>query len=57
MRKPAPTLATRVEELETTRELPLKAPETPPLPLPLPRNSASVRIKEALLRWLEQEMM
>ncbi len=57
MRKPAPTLATRVEELETTRELPLKAPETPPLPLPLPRNSASDRIKEVLLRWLEQEMM
>ncbi len=57
MRKPAPTPATRVEEVETTRELPLKVPESPPLPLPLPRNRASDRIKEALLRWLEQEMV
>ena len=56
MRKPAPSLATRVEEVEMTRELPLKAPETPPMPLPLPRNRASDRIKEALLRWFEQEM-
>lgn len=55
MRKPAPSLATRVEEVES-RELVLKAPEAPPQPLPLPRNRASDRIKEALLRWLEKEM-
>ncbi len=55
MRNPAQSMATRVEDVKT-RELPLKAPETPPHPLPLPRNRASDRIKEALLRWLEQEM-
>ncbi len=56
MRKTARSLAPGVEDVEETRELPLRAPETPPLPFPLPRNRASDRIKEALLRWLEQEM-
>lgn len=54
MPKPAPSVATRVEV--ESRELLLKAPEVPPQPLPLPRNRASDRIKEALLRWLEKEM-
>jgi hypothetical protein len=55
MHKQATSLGTRTAE-EDSRELVLKAPETPPQPLPLPRSRASDRIKAALLRWLEQEM-
>jgi hypothetical protein len=55
MRKPLPSLSTRTEEF-APRELPLPAaPETPPLRTPQERRPAD-RIKEALLRWLEEEM-
>ncbi len=56
MHKPATSLATTRAAEENARELVLKAPETPPQPLPLPRSRTSDRIKAALLRWLEQEM-
>jgi hypothetical protein len=54
MRKPQRTLATRSEEVWPP-ELPLPAPAVPPL-APLPARRPSDRIKEALLRWLEEEL-
>ena len=55
MRKPAPSLSTRTEEF-VPRELPLRAPQEPPRPLPAPEPRAADRIKDALLRWLEEEL-
>ncbi len=55
MRKPMPSLSTRTEEF-TPRELPLRAPADPPPPSPAPERAAADRIKEALLRWLEEEL-
>ncbi|BDG06691.1 hypothetical protein [Anaeromyxobacter oryzae] len=55
MRKTVPSLSTRTEEF-APRELPLEAPKTPQLPLPRPENRTADRIKDALLRWLEEEM-
>ena len=55
MRKPSVSLSTRTEEF-TPRELPLEVPENPPLQRPRPPRGAADRIKEALLRWLEEEM-
>jgi hypothetical protein len=55
MRKSMPSLSTRTQEF-APRELPLKAPDAPPLPIPPQQNRASDRIKDALLRWLEEEM-
>ncbi len=54
MRKPQPSLSTRTEEF-TPRELPLPAPATPP-PRVVPDRRPADRIKEALLRWLEEEL-
>lgn len=54
MRKTAKSLATRAEQAPPP-ELPLRVPEAPP-PAPLPRNRTSDRIKDALLRWLEEEL-
>ncbi|GAO02790.1 hypothetical protein [Anaeromyxobacter sp. PSR-1] len=54
MRKTAQLLATRTEQAPPP-ELPLRAPEAPP-PAPLPRNRPADRIKDALLRWLEEEL-
>jgi hypothetical protein len=54
MRKPLPSLSTRTEEF-APRELPLPAPAAPPPPSLAERRPAD-RIKEALLRWLEEEM-
>ncbi len=55
MRKPAISLSTRTEEL-APRELPLRASQEPPRPLPRTEPRAADRIKDALLRWLEEEL-
>lgn len=56
MRKTLPSISTRTQEF-TPRELPLSpASPEPPRRTPAPRSAASDRIKEALLRWLEEEM-
>ena len=49
------SISTRTEEF-TPRELPLKVPENPPRQAPRPPRRPADRIKEALLRWLEEEM-
>jgi hypothetical protein len=54
MRKPQPSLSTRTEEFAPA-ELPLPAPAAPP-PAPLPHRRPADKIKEALLRWLEEEL-
>jgi hypothetical protein len=54
MRKTLPSLSTRTEEF-SPRELPLPAPSAPPPALVREQRPAD-RIKEALLRWLEEEM-
>ena len=54
MRKPQTVVTTRT--LETSRrELPLAAPDVPPPPT-VPERRPADRIKDALLRWLEEEM-
>jgi hypothetical protein len=55
MRKPVPSLSTRTEEF-TPRELPLPEPSVPPPQASLPERRPADRIKDALLRWLEEEM-
>jgi hypothetical protein len=55
MRKPLPSLSTRTEEF-VPRELPLPAPSAPPPKLILPERRPAERIKDALLRWLEEEL-
>ncbi len=55
MRKPATSLSTRTDEF-TPCELPLRAPADPPKPPPLQERPAAGRIKDALLRWLEEEL-
>ncbi len=55
MRKPVPSLSTRTQEF-TPRELPLSGASDPPRPAPgLERRSASP-IKDAIIRWLEEEL-
>jgi hypothetical protein len=54
MRKPQPSQVTRTEELSIP-DLPLRMPAVPP-PLPLPERHPADKIKEALLRWLEEEL-
>ena len=54
MRKPLPSLSTRTEEF-TPRELPLPTPADPPRATIRERRPAD-RIKDALLRWLEEEL-
>ncbi len=54
MRKPKPSRITRSEELAHV-ELPLPAPSVPP-PAPLPDRRPADKIKEALQRWLEEEL-
>jgi hypothetical protein len=53
MRKPQPSPSIRAEELARA-ELPLPAPTLPPPTLPVRRPAD--KIKEALLRWLEEEL-
>jgi hypothetical protein len=55
MRKPLPSISTRTEEF-TPRDLPLRPPSGPPPARIRPERRASDRIKEALLRWLEEEL-
>lgn len=55
MRKPASTLVTVRTEEPAPRHLELPAPSVPPPTEIHPRRPAD-RIKEALLRWLEEEM-
>jgi hypothetical protein len=55
MRKLSVSLSTRTQEF-TPRELPLEVPENPPPQTRRPPRRAADRIKEALLRWLEEEM-
>ena len=55
MRKTLPSCSTRTEEF-APRELPLKPVEDPPRAAPRPQNRTADRIKDALLRWLEEEL-
>jgi hypothetical protein len=55
MRKPLPSLSTQTEEFKP-QELALRAPSAPPPPLVVREQRPADRIKEALLRWLEEEM-
>jgi hypothetical protein len=55
MRKPLPSLSTRTEEL-APRELPLEGMAEPLVPELLPERRPADRIKDALLRWLEEEL-
>ncbi len=51
--------STRTQTSEPPRpaHLPLEAqPEDPPPPAPLPRLGPAAHIREALLRWLEEDM-
>lgn len=55
MPKPLASLSTRTEEF-TPRDLPLRQPQDPPRrPFPLERPPAG-RIKDAIIRWLEEEL-
>lgn len=49
------SVSTRTQEF-TPRELPLRVPEHPRREAPRTPKRASDRIKEALMRWLEEEM-
>jgi hypothetical protein len=56
MRKPSPSVSTRTQDF-TPRELPLlKRPEPPPPRAEPSGRPPADRIKEALLRWLEEEL-
>jgi hypothetical protein len=55
MRKPQPSLFTKTEEF-TPPELPLRQPLDRPIPPPFREQGATDRIREALLRWLEEEL-
>jgi hypothetical protein len=55
MRKTLPSLSTRTEEF-TPHELPLPAPAGPPPLIAERERRPADRIKEALLRWLEEEL-
>ena len=55
MRKPAVSISTRTREF-TPRELPLLKPSESPPRAQLPERLPAERIKDALLRWLEEEL-
>jgi len=55
MRKPSPSISTRTSEF-TPLELPLRRPSDPPPRAELRERPPADRIKEALLRWLEEEL-
>jgi hypothetical protein len=55
MRKPGPSLSTRTEEF-TPQELTLPEPTISPPPPIVREQRPADRIKEALLRWLDEEM-
>jgi hypothetical protein len=55
MRQPRPSLFTKSQEF-TPPELPLQQPPDRPIPTPCREPHAAERIKDALMRWLEEEM-
>ena len=55
MSKPLVSITTRTAEF-TPRELPLRVTPEEPAPTPVPERRPADRIKEALLRWLEEEL-
>ncbi len=56
MQKPRPSVSTRTEEF-TPRELPLGESAHPKRPAaPYDVNPSSERIRDALRRWLEEEL-
>jgi hypothetical protein len=55
MRKPLPSHSTRTAEF-TPRDLPLPASDHAAPPSAVPERRPADRIKEALLRWLEEEL-
>jgi hypothetical protein len=55
MAKPLPSLSTRTQEF-TPRELPLSAASEAPRPAPRPYRPPAGRIKDAIIRWLEEEL-
>ncbi len=56
MRKPSPSISMRTQEFSPL-ELPLLRPSAPPPPrVELPERPPAERIKDALLRWLEEEL-
>ncbi len=55
MRKPLPSISTRTREF-TPLELPLLRPPERPPRAALPERPPADRIKDALLRWLEEEL-
>lgn len=56
MPSPLPSISTRTEEF-TPRELPLREAREPlPPQAALPERHPAERIKDALLRWLEEEL-
>jgi hypothetical protein len=55
MRKPSLSISTRTREFAPL-ELPLLKPSDPPPRAELRERAPADRIKEALLRWLEEEL-
>jgi hypothetical protein len=55
MRQAHSAVVTRILEQEF-RDLPLRPTPEPARPTPAPSRRTSDRIRDALLRWLEQEM-
>lgn len=55
MAKPLVSITTRTREF-TPRELPLRVTPDEPTPTPAPARRPADRIKEAVLRWLEEEL-
>jgi hypothetical protein len=55
MPKPLPSISTRTEAF-TPRDLPLRQPEDPPRRAFPPERRPADRIKEAVIRWLEEEL-
>jgi len=55
MRNPLPAITTRTED-RAERELPLRPVRESPRPTAIPERRPADRIKDALLRWLEEEM-
>ena len=55
MRKPLPSVSTRTDEF-APNDLPLRQPTDPPRRTFLPERRPADRIKDALLRWLEEDL-
>ncbi len=55
MRKPSPSISMRTGQFAPL-ELPLLRPPAPPPRVEPPERPPAERIKDALLRWLEEEL-